>query len=127
MGNKNYSKHFKFNNNKNENANKELTVVSEDVEVENEAILDPEEVENLQEEDVADVNVNGTLNGVVSGCDRLNIRKEPNGNSKTNIITTIAKNAEVIIDPTKSTEEFYKVTTASGVEGYCMKSFITVK
>lgn len=125
MGNKNYSKHFKFNNHKNENANNEVTVVSEDVEVENEAILTQEEVTNLQEEDVADVNVNGTLNGVVSGCDRLNIRKESNKDSA--VITIITKNAEVIIDPTKSTNEFYKVTTASGVEGYCMKTFITIK
>ena len=130
MGNKNYSKHFKFNNNKfnnnkNENVNKEVTVINEDVEIDNEAVLTSNEVENLQEEEIAEVNTNGTLKGVVSGCDKLNIRKEAIKDST--IVTIINKNAEVVIDPTKSTNDFYKVTTTSGVEGYCMKTYITVK
>jgi hypothetical protein len=38
----------------------------------------------------------------------------------------IEQGAEVAINKEESTAEFYKVCTASGVEGFCMKKFITV-
>jgi len=40
------------------------------------------------------------------------------------VICTINCHAEVEIDELESTDDFYKICTASGVEGYCMKKFI---
>jgi hypothetical protein len=32
-----------------------------------------------------------------------------------------------MIDEKESTEEFYKVCTAAGIEGFCMKKFIAIQ
>lgn len=63
--------------------------------------------------------------GVVSNCAKLRVRKAPN--VKAEVLCEIANLSAVVIEPTKSTEDFYKVCTENGVEGYCMKKFITVK
>ena len=65
------------------------------------------------------------LTGVVTDCVKLNVRKTPAANGM--ILDTIAKGTEVKIDEFKSTNDFYKVCVASGIEGFCMKKFITVK
>ena len=62
--------------------------------------------------------------GTVSKCPKLNVRKKPNLNAK--VVTVIGVNCKVNIDEDKSTNDFYKVTTESGVEGYCMKDFIVI-
>ena len=56
---------------------------------------------------------------------KLNLRKEASGTA--DIITTIDRLSEVSIDKENSTDDFYCVTTASGVTGYVMKSFIKIK
>lgn len=111
MGNKNYSKHFKFNNNRNKNANNE-----EDKAVITEAI---NTVTPINEEVESEF-----VTGIVTGCKKLNVRKESNKNS--DILCVIDESSEVMVFH-NSTEDFYKVTTASGVEGYCMKKYITIK
>ena len=63
--------------------------------------------------------------GVVVDCMKLRVRKNPNQNSE--VITTITNGSEVKIDEAKSTGAFFKVCTASGVEGFCMKKYIRVK
>lgn len=63
--------------------------------------------------------------GVVNGCEKLNMRKD--SNKESDVVATIAKGTELTINLTESTEEFYKVCTAAGLEGYCMKKFINVK
>lgn len=60
--------------------------------------------------------------GVVVNCRKLNVRTEPDKNSEA--ICTIDAGAEVIIDEAESTEEFYKVYTETGVEGFCMREYI---
>ena len=50
--------------------------------------------------------------GLVSNCANLRIRKEPD--DKAEVLGTIPVG------------EFYKVYTDSGLEGFCMKQFITV-
>lgn len=147
MGNKNYSnfsKHFKNNNDKHFvseelketvlNAGGEVMSI-EPVEENNEVlegqieineVLTNEEVSNLNEEDVAEVNTEGNLTGVVSGCGKLNLREKPSKDS--DVLLILDKDTEVTIDTAASTtEDFYKVCTSSGVEGYCMKKFITIK
>lgn len=63
--------------------------------------------------------------GVVSGCTALRVRKTPNLTA--GVVCIIKESTAVVIDEENSTTEFYKVCTEAGVEGYCMKKFITVK
>lgn len=62
------------------------------------------------------------VTGIVSGCIKLNVRKEPSKDAE--IIAVINEGSEVVINRIKSTVEFFSVCTAAGVEGYCMKKFI---
>lgn len=60
--------------------------------------------------------------GVVSECAKLRVRKEPSTDA--DVICELPLATEVLVDESNSTEEFYKVVTGAGVEGYCMKKFI---
>lgn len=62
--------------------------------------------------------------GVVTECAKLNVREEPVADAE--ILTTIPLGAEVQVDIFESTEDFYKITTEAGVEGYCMKDYINI-
>lgn len=62
--------------------------------------------------------------GIVSECSRLRVRNYPELDA--NVICEIDAGTQVIIDPVESTEEFYKVCTEAGIDGYCMKRFIKV-
>lgn len=66
-----------------------------------------------------------TIHGVVIDCSKLRVRSEANSNA--DILCEIKLDTKVIIDEKNSTDEFYKVCTEAGVEGYCMKQFIAVK
>lgn len=70
-------------------------------------------------------NFESTVIGVVSNCDRLNVRTEPSVDAT--IVCEITKATEVEIDTEKSTDDFYKISTASGIDGYCMRKYITDK
>ena len=130
MGHKNYSKfseRFKKPENKesvtsiNEVIEGQMTI-DEVMESSNETMTEvfnqvmDEIVENKQEEKVT---------GVVTGCAKLNVRKEPKSNAT--VLCVLDKDAEVSIDQNNSTEDFYKVCTSSGIEGYCMTKFIEIK
>lgn len=73
---------------------------------------------------IAEPEITEPIEGIVSGCERLNVREEPNKNA--DIVCVIEKDASVIIDVDDSTDSFYKVCTEAGAEGYCMKNFITI-
>ena len=62
--------------------------------------------------------------GIVN-CLRLSIYSEPDLDSE--IICKVRYLTEVKIDLDESTDNFYKVYTAIGVEGFCLKEFVTVK
>ena len=62
--------------------------------------------------------------GVVN-CLRLYILSEPKLGSE--IVCKIRFLTEVAIDLDNSTEEFYKIYTAIGAEGFCQKEFVSVK
>lgn len=62
--------------------------------------------------------------GVVSGCARLNVRKAPKPRAE--VICEIDCGTEIEIDEENSTVDFYKIFTASGIEGYCIKTYVTV-
>ena len=144
MGNKNRSK------NKNEEIVVEETVVENEVEteveveetvVENEVETEVEEnevevevepeVEETEENEVEEESEveeeNVKMIGIVTGCAKLNVRKEPSKQS--DVLCIIDKNTEVEIDTEEETtyEDFYKIVTSTGVKGYCVKSFIEIK
>lgn len=77
--------------------------------------VDPEPVVETEDDEVI---------GYVTECAKLNVRKEPS--KEADVVTVIPLGAEVMIDDLGSTEDFYKVCTETGVEGYCMKKFINV-
>ena len=127
--NKNYSKFSQ----KKENVNlEEIFPEAEAVEAdaEQEPIMDPvveEEAEQAQEivEESQKVEESVQTVGFVDNCECLRVRKESNVDSEE--LCIINKLSEVVIDLDNSTDYFYKVTTSEGVEGYCMKKFITIK
>lgn len=86
-----------------------------------------EEVENVQEEVVEPIVEQESIQtiGFVDNCECLRVRKESNIDSEE--LCIINKLSEVVIDLEKSTDDFYKVTTSEGVDGYCMKKFIIIK
>ena len=67
--------------------------------------------------------------GVVSGCDKLNVRSGPSTNSDS--ITVIPEGTKVIVDldfgKNMPKPDFYKVCLASGVEGFCMCKYIQIR
>lgn len=67
-----------------------------------------------------------TLHGKVVGCAKLNVRKTPDANTN-NVVITINAGTELTIDKLKSNNDWYYVCTAAGVEGYCMKAYVSVK
>lgn len=85
------------------------------------AVLDV--VENTTE--VVEETTKAKVIGVVVDCLKLNIRKTPNPTGE--VIGTIDVDSEVTIDEDESTGNFYKICTAAGAEGYCMKQFIQIK
>lgn len=127
--NKNYSKFSQ----KKESVNlEEIFPETEAVEddVEQEPIMDPvieAEAEQAQEivEESQEVEEAVPTVGFVDNCECLRVRKESNVDSEE--LCIINKLSEVVIDLDNSTDYFYKVTTSEGVEGYCMKKFITIK
>ena len=115
----NYSKHFGNNRNQ-ESSNShehEINVVQQMT----------NQVENVDEPIVEEVKQEIVLvDGIVSNCELLNIRKESSKDAE--VLCTIGVNTMVKVDLTvdKEAEEFYKIVTPNGVEGYCMKKFITI-
>lgn len=63
--------------------------------------------------------------GVVFNCQKLNIRKEASKDSE--VVKVVDVKTELLVNITESTEKFYKVCLASGLEGYCMKEFISIR
>lgn len=78
------------------------------------------------ENNIAHMKAGEPLFGRVTDCTKLNIRENPESDAD-NVLGVIPVNAEVMIDESESTDEFYKVYTESGLEGFCMKEFIEVE
>ena len=64
------------------------------------------------------------MTGIVN-CLRLHIHSEPTFES--DVICKVRYLTEVEIDLEESTEDFYKIYTAIGAEGFCEKDSITIK
>jgi uncharacterized protein YgiM (DUF1202 family) len=63
--------------------------------------------------------------GKIRDCYKLNVREEPTMESK--VLCKLDKLSEVQVDKANSTRDFYKIVTATGVNGYCMKKYMSIK
>lgn len=143
------SKHNKYHNYNNYSANKPEVKIEEPVVETPEVTLVTEEVEQVEVAEIAEVSPAAGLRtnispvdevalveepavetteakiGVVN-CKLLRVRSEADATAD-NVIWELPEGTEVYIDETKSTVDFYKIVTAAGAEGFCMKKFITIK
>lgn len=65
-----------------------------------------------------------TVVGRVTGCNKLNVRKEPRAIA--DIVCEIDNNTKVTVYEDESTDEFYKVCLPAGIEGFCMRKYIVI-
>ena len=87
-----------------------------------------DEVKDIENEDVveteSEVEIKTSTNaikGVVSNCNKLKVRMEPNFDSI--VLRTVNSGTEITMDVTRSTDEWYYVPD---LNGFCMKEYITV-
>lgn len=99
--------------------NKEETVDKTVEEVNEEILEDAAEVEEEYAEEVEET-IEAEVHGKVIGCMNLNVRFEADVESKVSRI--VSKNDTLIIDGEEG--DWYKITTMSGDQGYCMKKYI---
>lgn len=80
----------------------------------------------FSKEPVEDVEVvaDETKHGVVVDCLKLNVRKEPDIES--DALCQITASTDLVVYENESTEDFYKICTSAGIEGFCMKKFIKI-
>lgn len=62
--------------------------------------------------------------GVVTDCLKLNVRSDPHPTAT--ILGVVTAATELIVIKAESTKDFYKICTPAGLEGYCMKKFVTI-
>lgn len=61
----------------------------------------------------------------VANCLRLHIHSEPSTDSE--VVCKVRYSTELAIDLDSSTEDFYKIYTAIGAEGFCQRDLVTIK
>ena len=89
--------------------------IEETVEIEPEEKIE-EKVEEVEE-------INTVVKGEVTGCVKLNVRR---GAVKTSDVIEIIEEGDIVeINDNRSTEDWYRVRTEDGKEGFCMKEYIT--
>ena len=91
-----------------------------------ETVAESEINENLEDSyELEPDNKAKDIYGMVTECKKLNIRIEPDINSK--VVCTVDCGSRLIISDDESTNDWYKVCVENGAEGYCMKKFVKVQ
>lgn len=67
---------------------------------------------------------NNEVIGKISGFEKLYVRKEANKDSEP--VGIVTDKDDLSIDIIHSTDDFYKVITSNGLEGYCVKEFVKI-
>lgn len=68
---------------------------------------------------------NNEVIGKISGFEKLYVRKEASKDSEP--VGIVTDKDDLSIDIAHSTDDFYKVITSNGLEGYCIKQFVNIK
>ena len=95
----------------------EETVETKELEEESLDELVENEVETEEPEEEESIFV-----GTVTNCKKLNIRETPSLQGK--VLCVLEEGAELRVDKTESTDEWYKVYLESGFSGFCMKAYV---
>lgn len=120
---------------------KNTNEVNETVEQVEETVNEVEESTNETEETIEEVteevtepevivpnienNVeNNEVIGKISGFEKLYVRKEASKDSEP--VGIVTDKDDLSIDVAHSTDNFYKVITSNGLEGYCVKEFVKI-
>ena len=74
---------------------------------------------------VNDVVKSEHITGIVDNCIRLNVREKPSIDAE--ILTALEAGSEVRLMKDEIENGFYKICTASGLDGYCMREYIVIK
>ena len=115
--------------------------VNETVEQVEETVNEVEESTNEAEETTEEVNEeftepevivpniennveNNEVIGKISGFEKLYVRKEASKDSEP--VGIVTDKDDLSIDVAHSTDDFYKVITSNGLEGYCVKEFVKI-
>lgn len=85
----------------------------------------PELTPNLVQETVETKTLPAMVEGVVSGCAKLNVRSD--ASLFADVVCTLDVMSEIMIDVNKSTKDWLYICIATGVEGYCMKKFVDAR
>lgn len=67
---------------------------------------------------------NNEVIGKISGFEKLYVRKEASKDSEP--VGIVTDKDDLSIDVIHSTDDFYKVITSNGLEGYCVKEFVKI-
>lgn len=67
---------------------------------------------------------NNEIIGKISGFEKLYVRKEASKDSEP--VGIVTDKDDLSIDVAHSTDDFYKVITSNGLEGYCVKEFVKI-
>ena len=84
-------------------------------------VIEPELIMSSVENNVE----NNEVIGKISGFEKLYVRKEASKDSEP--VGIVTDKDDLSIDVAHSTDDFYKVITSNGLEGYCVKQFINIK
>ena len=100
-------------------------MVEHDNPIEHADFVEEVDAVKMVEETVKTVLIPKTINGVVANCTKLNIRKDPSVHAE--ILGVVNVDSEMKIDMDKSNDKWFYVSTAVGIDGYCMRDFVNTK
>ena len=101
-------------------------IKTEEVETEKVETEELSEVSQTNVEDNSEHIKKELIYGIVSNCEKLNIRRQTSINP-TNVVCIINKGDKVRIIDKYAAPNWYKICTNVGIEGYCMAEFIELK
>ena len=101
-----------------ENAEEMENTIPQEVEVQ--AAVEESVDDCLIEPAVVDLKPAAIIN-----CGRLNVREHPD--PEANVLTTIGSSDEVMVSINESVDNYYRVCTVAGIEGYCVKDYLQLK
>ena len=101
-----------------------IETVVEDIQPVETVEIVAEGVQSVEVEQESKIEEPKPITGVVTDCLKLNVRERPYPTAA--ILGVITASTELMINEEESTADFYKICTSAGLEGYCMKKFVTI-
>ena len=80
---------------------------------------------NKQNTEMVETTESNIVEGVVSNCEKLYIRKVPKPGSF--VVCVVDAGTILQVNKKESNKDVYKVTTGAGAEGFAMCQFVTIE